>query len=156
MAHTFEIYPKLVLEPAGWRGSLRIRRVDTGETADYVRTVPAGITVAFEVPLLKIVVHTEGPETVTLNQIASAIYDDLIDTGKSAIRTWLDYAEQQFATATDPQTVDDYWATLPLSATAQIRQWLRQAVVDNHSWPILYWHQHEYDRTVLEGGQSWL
>jgi hypothetical protein len=135
---------------------LKLRRIETGEVAAYERTVAAGITPVFEVPLLKIVTLTEGPESVTLAQIATAIYDDVITgTGnRSAIRRWLDYAETQFAGAINPQSVDDYWATMPPTATSRIRGWLRQAVVDNHSWPILFWHQHEFDRSVLESGTN--
>ena len=153
MAHLYEIYPKLVLEQDTWVIVLKIHNIDTQTSQKFVRTVAAGITIPITVPVLKIVVIAEGPDNTPLSVIAAAIRDDVIDTGKTAIAEWIDYAETQFTTVVDVgPTRQDYWDTLPPTATATIRQWLRKAVVDNHSWPIIHWHQHEYDGETLVGG----
>ena len=63
----------------------------------------------------------------------------------------IDQAEARIALVTDPDpTEQDYFDEFPPNITQVLRQRLYEAVFTNHSYPIVFWHQHEADGSVSE------
>ena len=159
MARNLQVYPKATIDGSTWRVSGRVDEFAAGTSTRFEHIVPAGVTAATPLLLLKIVFDLTVEDTDTDQDVNDALFLDDIAPGPSTATVWSNWqvrAEGIISGLSPSYTEADFWAAWTEGDTQAMRQDAQRALVSGpggigRGWTITFFHQHEGDGAVLEG-----
>ncbi len=152
MARNLHVYPKVILSST-WTLSLDVSEGGINE-ADLTFSLPAGVTSALELVLLKVVFDLVIGDTDVAQDVMNALTVDDIHPSPGQTETvatnWIERAEADIDGLPPDFTAADFMAAQSKQDTSKMRGDALQAF-GGRAWTATDFHQHEGDDTVLEG-----
>lgn len=154
MSRLLNVYPKASIQGSTW--TLTVKVSDYTTVSRFVHQIPAGVSVATPLQLLKVVFDVEVGDTVTDADVDSAIFVDDIKRGAGTETVWSNWqaaAEQIVAGLGAAYSEDDFRSAWTRNDTEKLRNDIQRAFVSGpggmgRGWSIVNVHHHEGDGTV--------
>ena len=152
MARSLQVYPKATIDGSTWRVSGKVDEFAAGTSSRFEHIVPAGVTAATPLLLLKIVFDLIVEDTDTDQDVDDALFVDDIRPGpivESVWSRWQERAEGIITGLAPGYTNEDFQAAWSKDDTEAVRDDANRALVSpqGRGWTITSFHQHEGDGT---------
>jgi hypothetical protein len=150
MARNLHVYPKVVLDGSTW--TLRLDVSENGvQEAELTFSLPADVTTAVPLVLLKIVFDAVVGDSDTAQDVLDALTVDDIKPGPqiaTVATNWIERAENDINGLSPGFTAEDFKAAQSKQDTSKMRSDAKGALEDR-GWTIVPGsiHQHEGDGT---------
>ncbi len=152
------VYPKVVLHGSTWTLILGVSEGSVKE-ADLTFSLPAGVSSALPLELLKIVFNVVVGDTDTAQDVLAALTVDDIHPSPQVTETvasnWVGRAENDIDGLPPGFTAEDFKAAQSKQDTSRMRADTEKALVDGRGWEVVTGsvHQHEGDGSATDGSE---